>query len=320
MSTPKSPKDLVTTKFVNRQVNGKNQGYNANSPVNNLNALVEMMYYRNLTELAAGRFKWTGLPDTVDERYLELTLYQRALAVFYEDHDFGYLAQAATGSGEINIYDNALSYDVTLPRTGTKTISHKQCVPIWANYLRIPDYDIVRVYTEKLAKIDSIIDIAIENLRFTKVVMVEENQRQSYTNLLRQHQSGQPIIFGNKNLDLANIAAFDVGAHPEALGSLMVAKSKMWNDCMTYLGIDNSNQEKKERLVESEVSANDAQIVSMQRKNLNARQQACDQINKMFDLDIWVEFHTEDNTGPLASATGTKKEKPLKSVESEDAA
>lgn len=303
-----SARSLVTTKFVNNQVNGKNQGYNANNPVNNMQHLVQMMYYRHITELSTNRFKWTGLPDTVDERYMELTLYQRALAVFYDDHDYGFVAMNASGSGEINMYDNPLSFDVTFPRSGHKTISAKNCVPIWANYLRIPDYDIVRIYTEKLAKIDQTIDIAIENLRFSKVVMVEENQRLSYTNILRQHQSGQPIIFGNKNLDLANIAAFDVGAHPEALASLMLAKTKLENECYSKLGINNSNQEKKERLVEAEVSANDAQIVASQRINLNARQQACEAINDMFGLDVWVEFHTEENTEPLKSATGQKKE------------
>jgi hypothetical protein len=62
---------------------------------------------------------------------------------------------------------------------------------------------------------------------------------------------------------------------------------------MGYLGIDNANQDKKERLVADEVDANDSQTSLMRNVNLQARQEACLLINKIYGLDVWVEYNTE---------------------------
>src|SRR5690606_19963683 len=58
------------------------------NPGNNRKAIITRMYMRLLTELATNRFKWEGMPDSVDIRFMELTLFYRALAVFYHDDEF----------------------------------------------------------------------------------------------------------------------------------------------------------------------------------------------------------------------------------------
>ena len=64
---------------------------------------------------------------------------------------------------------------------------------------------------------------------------------------------------------------------------------------MTYLGINNSNQEKRERLVEDEVSANNDQVNAFRNIALNARKQACEEINKMFGLNVDVEWNLDSS-------------------------
>ena len=53
-------------------------------------------------------------------------------------------------------------------------------------------------------------------------------------------------------------------------------------------------QDKKERLVESEVGANDEQIEQARFNMLDARKEACKKINKMFGLNIDVKFRNDD--------------------------
>jgi hypothetical protein len=62
---------------------------------------------------------------------------------------------------------------------------------------------------------------------------------------------------------------------------------------MGLLGIDNANQDKKERLVEAEVGANDAQTDSLRFVALQARQQGIEHVNKTFGLNITVDYNTE---------------------------
>ena len=65
---------------------------------------VYMQYYNRLTELSVSMFDWTGLPETVDPRYLELALFGNGSAVFFQDEILGFLALKSTIAGPLNVY------------------------------------------------------------------------------------------------------------------------------------------------------------------------------------------------------------------------
>ena len=48
-----------------------------------LNNRTYLQYYNRLLELAINMYEWKNLPDTVDERFLELTLFSDGMAVFF---------------------------------------------------------------------------------------------------------------------------------------------------------------------------------------------------------------------------------------------
>lgn len=285
-------RDLVYDNFYAPYANGFK-----NNPTNNQQSLTERMYMRVLTELSVNRFKWEGLPNSIDERFLELTLFRNALSVFYFDVNFDrFLALRASGAGAPNMYDNPTSFQVTGNSQVNKRLSGRDCVPIWSNFLRTPDLDIVLLYSKKLATLDRTIEINSKNLRKSKLVIADENQRLSWQNINRQIDEGVEVIYGSSALDATQAQVFDFGADPQGVLNLMIVKSKMWNECMTLLGINNANQDKKERLVADEVSANDDQVFATRAISLNARRMACEQINakyKMKDgtpLNVSVDF------------------------------
>lgn len=286
---------------------GMAQGF-MNNPTNNRKAVTQNMYANHLIELCANRFEWTGLPPTVDPRFLELNLLRTALAVFFKDEGSRangftntgeYYCLQAAGGGMLNIQDVPTHFQVTapnvllnvkLPATGKDAA----CVPIWANYLRRPELDKIALFAQKLAEVDRTIEIAEMNLRHTKVLRVPENKRSTYVNLMRKHEEGVPFILGTENLNIEeSIEAFDIGGDPHALSTLWDSKNQRWNEAMTYLGINNANQDKKERLVAAEVGANDEQVEATRNIALNSRQYAAEQINDMFGLNVWVEFRGE---------------------------
>lgn len=256
--------------------------------------LNERMYWRILTETACNRFKWEGLPETVSPRFLELCLFRMAVCIFYNDPKYGYLALRGTGSGKWNMYDDPTKFFVTGNSFVSKELKDTECVPIWANYLRIPDIDVVSLYARRLAEIDQTIYITVKNMRVTKTVVTDENQRHSWSNLMRLADEGLPVIFASQALDMTQLQALDVGADYHYLSELMIARSRYLNDCASLLGINNANQDKKERLVTDEVAANDEQVASAKYINLNARQQACEKINKMFpELNVSVDYRAD---------------------------
>ena len=270
--------------------------------------LMQSMYYRVLTELCVNRFKWVGLPDTIDERFLEMTLFYRALSVFYWDTDYNrYLALRASGSGRTNMYDNPTRFTVTGGGGMiNKNLGPKNCVPIWSNYLRMPDLDIVQVYAAKFADIDMTIEINAHNMRYTKAINADENSVLSWKNLVSQYDGGQPLLLGSKDMNFTQATTLDLGVPPEMLEKLLLAKSKLWNECMTLLGIDNNPNDKKERLVADEVKSNDGQVAASRSVNLNARKQAAEQINRLYHLNIDVKFRSEEDLEipPLMASDG----------------
>lgn len=283
------------------------RNYQRNSPSQNEETLLTLMYERVLSELAMNRFSWSGFPDTVDTRFLEKTLHQAGLIVVFRDTGTPsrpgtqkIMALRGTPSGQLNMMENPIAYTLTGPGmdayfNGVQLAINK-CVPIWPNYSRMTDWDIIQTYSRRLAKIDRTIEINLDSARRTKVLIYDENTRLSAENINRIIDSGEPTV--RVKYDVASmIQAIDLGVDPKSIETLSVVKGRLWSEAMGLLGINNANQDKKERLVASEVEGNDDQVANMRFVNLNARQQACEQMWQMFPdelSDVWVEYRSDE--------------------------
>ena len=296
-------RDLVWDNYYAPAANGFK-----NNPNRNYKFLIKSMYMRHLTELAINRFKWEGLPKSIDSRFLELELFRHALVTFYEETrpefvaNYGkrFFATAAAPMGALNVYENPVEFRTYGTRYQSRTLKGNECVPIWANMLRTPDVDIVEVYAEQLTELTITIQANSKLLRKAKIIYANENTRLSYANISRQIDEGVEVLYGQENaMDPANIQVLDLGGDPVGVLNLMIAKSKLWNECMTMMGINNANQDKKERLVADEVAANDDQVFATRGIALNSRKYAAEQINDKYrmpdgsKLNVTVDFNTD---------------------------
>jgi len=297
--------------YVYNEFYAKHRGQRSNdNPVQGRSALIERMYWRILTELATNRFKWTGLPENIDVRFLEMELFQRALAVFFFEERFDkFMVMAGTPSGNWNMNMNPTSFFVNGPTYAGRTLKAfnttrmgrnnsidtdlAECVPIWSNYMRTPDLDIVSIFANRFAELDTTIEINSRSARRNKIIVVDENNRLTGRNINAAIDNGDAVLEVNEVGLAAMPIALDLGVDPLSLEKLHILKSRQWNECLTLMGIDNANQDKKERLVASEVDANDGGIMANRAISLNARQQAADAINKRYGLNVEVMFDEE---------------------------
>jgi hypothetical protein len=293
-----------------------------NSPGAMRETNIQRMLQRVLSELAMNRFKYENLPESVDERFLELTLLFNSSAVWYWDEDYDkLLAVRGAGFGAMNFYDNPVAFQTIGPGNSIniagaavatflpKTLSayiptadkdldpakkRRKAVGMYPNYMRTPDIDIVMVYSTRLATIDRTLEINTKNARRNKVVTSNVNNQLSVTNLGRQQDEGVEVINVKDGFQPETIIqALDLGITPESYDKLSVLRARWWNEAMGLLGIDNANQDKKERLVAAEVGANDAQTDSMRFVALQARRQALEYINDIWGLEIKVDYNVE---------------------------
>ena len=92
-------------------------------------------YYNRLKELAMSMFEWKNLPDTCDERFLELALFEQGKAIFFEDDVMGYLALRCTVSGGFNVYNVPIRRRAYAVNGYHKQLEEKDSVIIYNNYL-----------------------------------------------------------------------------------------------------------------------------------------------------------------------------------------
>lgn len=257
-----------------------------------LNNRTYLQYYNRLLELAINMYEWKNLPDTVDERFLELTLFSDGMAVFFRDEILGELCLQCMIGGELDVYRIPIDRTAYATNGYQMRLTNQNSVIIFNNYTHTNSMPDVEMYARRLYEIERTIDVNVKAQKTPLIVRATENQRLTMKNLYMQYDGNEPFIFGDNNLDMDAIKVLPTNA-PYVADKLNILKRQIWNEALTYLGIENSNTEKKERLVSDEVNSNLGGVAAQRFCRLNARRKAADQINKMFGLNIEVDFREE---------------------------
>ena len=249
-------------------------------------------YYNRLTELALSMFEWKNLPSSVDARFLEMCLYKDGKAIFFKDEVLGYLGLQCTINGELNVYRIPINRRAYAVNGYQKQLNENDSVIIYNNYIRTNSMLDVEMFSKRLYNLDRAIDVNANAQKTPVLIQCDENQRLIMKNLYKQYEGNEPFIFGAKGLDANALKVLQTGA-PYVADKLYELKTQLWNEALTYLGISNINTVKKERMITDEVARNQGGVIASRYSRLEARRQACKQINEMFGLDIWVDYRED---------------------------
>lgn len=257
------------------------------------NNVTFMNYYDRLKELAISMFEWQGFPDSVDTRYLELSLFENGNAIVFNDEVLGMLALSNTQTGNFDIYGTP-----TRRRAFSgynqyqKNLNSENSVFVWNNMLRTNSVSTIQNYALRLANLDRIIDVNANAQKTPVLIKCDEKERLSMMNLYKEYDGNAPFIFGDKSLNTNGVSVLSTNA-PYVCDKIYELKTQYWNEALTYLGISNVSYQKKERMVSDEVLRNQGGTVASRYSRLYVRQKACDEINKMFGLHVSVDYRED---------------------------
>lgn len=280
----------------------KEKIYRMKSFAKNLNDMTFTDYLFRLMLIARSVFQWENLPNGINEKWIEKFLFNEGSCLFFKDKDKGFMVSKCTHSGKINTYDEPTRltpYGVNY--TGKSLVNGEQCVLIDNNDLRIPTLPTMQLYAYRLAEVQRAIDVNIGAQKTPLIVLCSDRQRLSIKNAVDKVNENELIIYGDKNMDIEGIKALKTDA-PIVFPELQIEKHAIWNECMTFLGVNNANMDKRERLVDDEVQANNEQIQISADVMLKSRQEACKRINDMFGLNISVKLREDLKTALEESA------------------
>lgn len=249
-------------------------------------------YFNRLFELAINMFKWENLPDTVDERFLELALCEKGYCLYFNDDIMGNLALTCMIGGELDVYRIPTRRIAFAVNGYQAERTNKDSVLIFNNYLHTPTMQTISLYAERLTAIERAIDVNVNAQKTPIAILTDEKQKRTVEEIYRKYEGNAPVIIGAKNLDLDSIKAITTGA-PYVADKLNILKRQIWNEALTFFGIENANTEKRERLVSDEITSNLGGVQAQRYVMLNAREQAADKINRMFGTNINVKFRQD---------------------------
>lgn len=259
-----------------------------------MNNMQYRMYYEMLEQMACAVYRWENMPSEIDQRFLELTLFNRAMSVFFHDDEYdAYFATMGSPSAKINMYMNPTAYRAYGPNGFHRYLKATDCVPIWNNYLRRPDINAMRIYARRLADIDRTIDVNLLSQKMPIFMLVPESQRLTAQNMMKQYTGNEPIIIGADGLFDPSQMTYLTSNTPFIVPELLKAKQTIWAEVMTYFGIENTNISKAERVQSAEVQANNGQIEACRLIRLNTRREACKAINRKYNLEVWCDINKD---------------------------
>lgn len=260
-------------------------------------------YLDRFKKVATSMFEWKNLPDTMDARFLELSLYYMGKAAILLDESGNEINLKASYSGNFNIYGiptqlNCWSYGFnTMRNTYMGGLTEDQdkkdyAVLVMNNYDMIPTAPTLELFSLRLAEAQRAIDCNVKQQKYPRLILTDKSQELTMRNLVNQIEDNELNIFGDKNtLNLDQIRALDIKV-PYVADKLTDYVKEVWNQALTFLGISNIDY-KRERMITSETDSKNELINLNLQSYLVARKKAAEECNRLFGTNIDVVVRSD---------------------------
>ena len=259
-------------------------------------------YLDRMRKIALSMFEWKGLPDSMNARYLEMTLFYKGQAGLLYDKDYGFINTQTTDSGYINIYGlpsriQCYSYRYNEMRDlyvkGSGEPKDKEAILVLNNYDRTPTATTLQLFAYRLAQAQRTADVNIMAMRTPILITTDQRQEFSMRKLYEQYDGNTPVIFADKNsgLNPDAVRAIKTDA-PFIANDILQYKIAIWNEFLSFLGISNLD-EKRERLITSEIDSNNELVNMNLQSYLIPRKKACEEFNQKYGMNIDVKVRSD---------------------------
>lgn len=263
--------------------------------------------FSRFLNLAINRFTWDNLPQGIESRKLEEFLIRYGMVAFFNDELYGNMILPCFNTSELNIYYEPTEVNV-MGNKFDKKISIDDVVIIRNNATADNDYDDLLTFATRINEIELTMDINLNAQKTPFVVLCDEKERLTFKNIINEVRKFKYAIFGTKNLKMNNVDVLNTSS-PYLLDKLQQQKRELFNELLSFLGINNNNVEKRERLLVDEVNANNEFILVNLEHMYEERKKACDLINEKFGTNIQVRKREVYLDGELYDRTeGTSEE------------
>lgn len=254
-------------------------------------------YYDNLSLIATNMYRYTNLPPYVERRILERYLIFDGQCLFFNDNkqyfSFNdvYLTLPFTFDS-IDVYGEPSTFHVKGDNGYSNFRTFANAVPIYNNDLKKPYKSWIHDYAFQLAEIHATIETNLKLNKYPVIIRTTKNHEQAFRTMFSDVQENVSYIILDQSVTINDdtIGVIETKV-PYLVDKMYQQFTNIWNEAMTFFGVDNFNTFKKERLTSTESEGANGQINMQREIGLITRKEAVEQINDMFNLNIEVEHN-----------------------------
>ena len=250
-------------------------------------------YFNRLSNIALAIYEWTDLPDTVDPRFLELSIYRNGMCLFFKDEVLDrFDALPCMIGGTFDTHNIPILRRAYAANGYQYECNNENSVIIYHNYMHgVPLWDI-EMFATRLADYQRTEDANVRAQKTPIVILADDDQKAAWENIILSYMGNVPLMLANKSLNPDALKVLKTDA-PFTADKIEELRVQVWNDAMSYLGVSNVNVTKKERLITDEVQRNMGGVLASRYSPLEMRKMACDKINEMFGLNVDVKYRED---------------------------
>lgn len=238
-------------------------------------------------------FVYTGLPDTIPQKWLEYYLMCNGNCLIANVDDKLYAFVGGTG-GEPDVYYQPTIYTVANPYLNLSKMYRidVDSVLIRNDSVMRGMLPILQKYGSLLVETDLTIRCALINMRITGIISAnDDNAKKSADEYVKQLENGTiSVIGGAPFFDGVKYQSGSTTSNylSQIIEMTQYLKASFYNE----IGLNANYNMKREYISTSENSLTDDIILPLVENMYNERKEGIEKVNKMFNTNITVEFNS----------------------------
>ena len=264
------------------------------------NSTTYYYYMDMLFRKAMSIYIFEGMPETWDYDYFVSVLLSQGI-ICVTDTALGIIPLRCGLSG-INVYNHPTTAIIANPVLGNleRTIDEDCTIIKMSHTYRSDIMPICNRYATLLAQCDSSIAVNLQNSKVTFIALASSKQvAQSMRAMYDKISAGEPAVFVKGDQINGDNILYNHVKENFIASDVQILKRKLMSEFLTEIGVNNTNTDKRERLTDDEVQANNGEVQLNAGYWFDNIKEGINQTNKMFGLNLSVKlkntFNTEEN-------------------------
>ena len=260
-------------------------------------------YFKYMMAKTINMFEYENLPDTIPQRELELLLQIARFVIWTKDKKSDKLFVFYGGLGGMpNEYYQPTQAIVSNPYLRFSSVLDLEefnkkgnCVLGWNDKLHVGLYPLNIRYSSLLAETDLTLKYQLVNMRFMNILTADDdNLKESVKTMFEDVENGTGfgVIVTEQFMQQSKLGSIETSntSKNAQLKDVIEVKQYLMGSWYNELGLNANYNMKREAINESESDLNEDALLPLIDDMLDSRKKMCDEVNKMFGLDIKVKI------------------------------